>query len=148
MLNAVVLAIATKVLWELDNNLECRHTHNIIALYGELDERSQRDIRTIYDEKLAILAGLEGPDKKGQRMRLGDLVKFQSLREAPKANEATMKNFKYDGEFKGKGSAMGGVIWDSKVFWTLPPLNFVRFPEALCEYTADRVQDANGGVNL
>ena len=34
MLNAIVLEIAIKVIWELDNNEDCRYTHNICSLFG------------------------------------------------------------------------------------------------------------------
>ena len=143
MLNAVVLEIAIKVTWELDNEKECRYTHDIAMLYKELNEKSQRELKEIYNEKLAMLAGLEGTDKKGQQVTLGGLVQFQSLQDALVANEDTMKNFKYDGDFNGKSSAMGSVIWDEKTLWTVPPLDHVRFPEALYRYTVERVEGAN-----
>ena len=141
MLNAVVLEIAIKVIWELDNNQECRYTHDIGALYGELKEDNQRELKEIYNEKATGLDGLEGTDKRGKRIRLGDLVQLQSLQEALAANEGTMRDFKYDAEFKGKSSAMGSVLWDGERLWTLPPIT-ERFPEALYRYTADRVQKA------
>ena len=143
MLNAVVLEISIKVIWELDNGQECRYTHNIDALYGELKENSRREIRVIYDEKLALLAGLEGTGKTGQRRRVGDLVQLQSLKEALVANEDTMKNFKYDGEFNGKSSAMGSVIWEGNRLWTVPRLGHMRFPEAIFRYVERRLQKTN-----
>lgn len=142
MLNAVVLEIAIKVIWELDHDEECRHIHNIDTLYDELDEESRRELKEIYDEKSAALAGLEGTNKKGQRIRLEDLVQFQSLQDALVANEYTMKHFKYDGGFNGKSSAMGSVIWDKGTLWTIPPLDQMRFPEALYRYVDNRVQKA------
>ena len=147
MLNAIVFEIAVKVIWELDNNRECRHIHDIGALYQQLSEKSRREMEEIYDEKSAILAGLEGTDKKGNRIQLSDLVEFQSLEEALIANEDTMKNFKYDGVFNGKSSAMGSIMWDKErdLMWALPPLEHVRFPEALYYYTMDRLQEAYRG---
>ena len=65
MLNAIVLEIAVKVIWELDNNEDCRYTHNIRSLYEELSEKSRLELSNIYDEKLAILSGLEGTSKGG-----------------------------------------------------------------------------------
>ena len=142
MLNAIVLEIAIKVLWELDNNEECGYTHDIGGLYKGLNPKTRQKVKEIYDEKAVSLAGIEGTNKKGKRIRLGDLVRFQSLDEALEANEDTMKNFKYDGEFKGKSSAMGSVIWDVTTLWTMPPMDHARFPEALYRYTMDRVQNA------
>ena len=143
MLNAIVLEIAVKVIWELDNNEDCRYTHNIRSLYEELSEKSRLELSNIYDEKLAILSGLEGTSKGGERIRIGDLVQLQSFQDALVANEDTMKNFKYDGDFNGKSSAMGSVIWSKETLWTIPPLNYRRIPEALYHYTMSRVQKAN-----
>ncbi len=142
MLNAVVFEIAIKVIWELDHDEECRHTHNIDTLYDELNEKSRRELKEIYDEKSTVLAGLEGTNKKGQRIRLEDLVQFQSLQDALVANKYIMKNFKYDGGFNGKSSAMGSVIWNKGILWTIPPLGHARFPEALYRYVDKRVQKA------
>ena len=50
-----------------------------------------------------------------------------------------MVNFKYDGEFKGKSTAMGGVMWNGEDVWTLQPING-SFPEAVHRYTMDRVE--------
>lgn len=146
MLNAVVLEIAIKVLWELDNDNKCRHTHDINTLYEELNEKSRRELKNIYNEKLAVLAGLKGTNKEGQEIRIDDLVHFQSLKDALIANEDTMKNFKYDGDFNGKSSAMGSLIWNEEVFWTMPPLGHVRLREALYHYTVGRVNEADQGT--
>ena len=150
ILNAIVFEIAVKVIWELDNDRECSYTHNIGALYRQLSERSRREMDEIYHEKSAILAGLEGTDKKGNRIQLSDLVEFQSLEEALIANEDTMKNFKYDGVFNGKSSAMGSVMWDKERdrIWTLPPLEHVRLPEALYHYTMARLEKAQQDTGL
>ena len=142
MLNAIVLEIAIKVLWELDNKKESRHTHDIGSLYKELNRKSRQQVRRIYDGKSAALAGIEATNKAGERARLGDIAQLQSLEEALQANEETMKNFKYDGEFKGKSSAMGSVIWDKETLWTMPRLDQVRFPEAVYRYTMDRLRQA------
>ena len=145
MLNAIVLEIAIKVTWELDNDKECRHTHNISKLYNELGEESRRELKRIYDEKFATISGLQGTNKNGQTVRIGDLVQLQSLQDALVANEDTMKNFKYDGDFNGKSSAMGSVIWSKDLLWIIPPLGHERIPEALYRYTMRRVQRANLG---
>ena len=142
LLNSIVLEITVKVIWELDNNAACPHTHNIRRLYGELEDKSQQELKQIYDDKAALLAGLGGNDKKGRSIRLGELVQLQSLHEALEANEDTIKNFKYDTEFKGKSSAMGSIIWEGDIGWTLPPLS-QRIPEALYCYAKNRLQVAD-----
>ena len=145
MLNAIELEIAIKVIWELDNQSDCRNTHNISELYDELKKESQRELKEIYDEKAEVLSGLQGTDRKSQRIRLSDLVEFQSLQDALLANEDTMKNFKYDGDFNGKSSAMGSIIWNNNRLYAIPPLNSERLPEALYHYTIGRLQRANLG---
>ena len=82
MLNAIVLEITIKVIWELDNNRDCKHTHNISKLYKGLKENSRRELEKVYDEQSTLISSLEGTDKKGQRMRIGDLVQLQTLRDA------------------------------------------------------------------
>ena len=145
MLNAIVLEIAIKVIWEIDNNRDCRFTHNIRELYEELADNSKRDISEIYEKKSALLAALEGTGRQGQRIRLGDLVEFQSLQDALEANADTMRNFKYDGEYNGKSSTMGSAIWNDGLLYTMPPLNEERIPEALYRYTLGRLERANIG---
>ena len=145
LLNAIVFEIAIKVIWELDKNKECRFTHDICALNGELSGDSQRELKEIYEEKTSMLAELKGTDNNGRQTKLADVVKFQSLREALLANEDTMKNFKYDGVFDGKSSSMGSVIWNKDTLWTLPPLNQERLPEALYHYSMNRVRRAISG---
>ena len=139
MLNAIVFELAIKVIWEVDNNRECDYTHNIFKLYDQLNSKSRQDISEIYDFKLKPLVELEGTKKDGQRIRMSDLVCFQTLQEALSANEETMKNFKYDSDFSGKSSAMGSVVWSEKLLYAFPPLKGERLPEALYKYTLNRV---------
>ena len=142
-LNSIVLEIAIKVIWELDQNKDCRNTHDIYELYNELDPVSQFDLRSIFDEKAQMLADMK---INTPASNLGNLVQFQSWEDTLKANRDIMVNFKYDGEFNGKSSAMGTVIWsiEEDIMWALPPLNFVHFSEAVYSYTRDRVQRSYG----
>ena len=118
-LYAIVLEITIKIMWELTNNRECKHTHNICKLYEEIDEKDQEKIRKFFDEKVSELDGLEG--KMGsKKIKLGDLVEFASLEEALKSNEDTMKNFKYDNKFEGKTNVISSTIWNDETLWTLP----------------------------
>ena len=141
MLYAIVFEIAVKIIWELDNQRTCRYTHDISSLYRELSEKSQQEIRKTFDAKSVALSQLEGTNKKGKRIRLGEIVRLQSLEDALEANEDVMKNFKYETRFNGKSSVMGSVIWSDELVWMLPPMND-RFPDALFRYTVDRVKEA------
>ena len=51
-----------------------------------------------------------------------------------------MENFKYDGEFKGKSTAMEGVMWDGTTVWALNAIG-ESFSEALHRYIRDRVRN-------
>ena len=141
MLYAIVFEVSLKIIWELDNNEECRFTHNIRDLYNELAPDSQHQLQAIFDEKSTALARLQGTNKKGERIIIGELVELQSLRDALEANEDTMKNFKYETRFRGKSSVLGSVIWTDELSWILPSLND-SFGEALFRYTVDRVKEA------
>ena len=139
-LNSIVLEIAIKIVWELDKGKNCRNTHDIYELYNEIDPISQSDLRNLFYEKARILADIKGKNKEGTQRRLGELVQFQSWKDTLRANRDIMVNFKYDGEFTGNSSAMGTVMWNNHdTLWILPPLKFVRFPEAVYLYTLDRV---------
>ena len=142
MLNAIVLEIAIKVIWELDNGGKCKHTHDISKLFKNLDCTSQSDLKCLFDEKTRLLANLE-VTRGETRIRLGELLQFQSWEETLVANRGVMVKFKYDGRFKGKSSAMGSAMWneDGGIVWMLPPMND-SFLEALCRYTMDRFQKA------
>ena len=62
---AIVLELVIKVIWELDNKRPCEHTHNIYKLYGELSEKSKRQIETIYDNNAVIPPTKKGKTSKG-----------------------------------------------------------------------------------
>ena len=139
-LNALVLEIGIKVIWELDNGKECRYTHDIYQLYQELGSSSQSDLKNLFDEKARILADITGEAKDGTRLTIGNLVQFQSWEYTLRANREIMVDFKYDGEFRGKSSAMGSVMWNNETLWVFPRLTFIRFPEAMHQYVHNRIQ--------
>ena len=120
MLYAIVLEISIEIIWGLDNSEECRFTHDIGELFDELGYDSQQRLGKIFDEKSTTLAQLQGTNKRGNPVRVGDLVEIQSLRDALKANEDVMKNFKYETRYNGKSSVMGSVIWSDELVWILP----------------------------
>ena len=138
MLHAVILELAIKVIWELDNGKKCKNTHNVSKLYKDLDSASQSDLKHLFDEKAQLIAESEG-NMEGKQIRYGELVQFQSWEDTLTASEDVMVNFKYDGEFKGKSTAMGGVMWDGTTVWALNPIGEL-FCEAIHRYLRDRVQ--------
>ena len=141
MLHCIVLELAIKVIWELEKRKECEPTHYINSLYKDLDSTSQSDLRRLFDEKAQQLADLEGT-MEGKPIRYKDVVQFQSWEDTLAANRNVMVDFKYDGEFKGKSTAMGGIMWDGEIVWTLQPING-SFPKALHRYTMDRVEKSD-----
>ena len=136
MLYSIVFEIMIKVVWALDNQKECRFTHDIATLYNELNEKSRQQVRNTYCEETAALREIG----KIIRRKFDKTVEFHSLDEALEANEDTMKGFKYSNKFEGKSSTLGSVIWTGETLWTLPSLNKARFPEALFRYVENRVQ--------
>ena len=140
-LYAIVFELAIKIIWETDKGKECRRTHNILDLYKELSLKKQSPIKDLYDNQVSIIKNREG-ERGGKKIRFKDLADFQSLDEALKSNQDTITNFKYDGQFRGKSSVMGSVIWNSKGIWTLPE-GFVVFPKKLLKYA----RELSGAVN-
>ena len=139
MLYAIVFEIAIKMIWTLDNRMDCPYIHDIASLYDQLSDMSRQAIEGIYHDETTAFARI----RDEIRARFDEDVQFQSLREALIANEDTMKNFKYSNKFEGKSSVLGSVIWVKATLWTLPSLDGARFPEALYRYAADRVEKAN-----
>ena len=140
-LYAIVFELAIKIIWETDKGKECRRTHNILDLYKELSLKKQSPIKDLYDNQVSIIKNREG-ERGGKKIRFKDLADFQSLDEALKSNQDTITNFKYDGQFRGKSSVMGSVIWNNKGIWTLPE-GFVVFPKKLLKYA----RELSGAVN-
>ena len=147
MLNAIIFEIAIKILWELDNEKKPKNTHDIFKLYEGLKPNSQSDLKSLYDEKVKLLAGTEG-NQGGQQVRFGDLVQFQSWEDALHANRDVMVNFKYDGIYKGKSSAMGSAVWNNETLWMMPPIEWSQFAESICLYVKDEVEKTKRGCRL
>ena len=146
LLHAFILELAIKVIWELDNGQSCRFTHDISTLYGELTSTSQSDLKQLFDRHTNFLPNVEGTSRDGTAVRLGELTQFQSWEETLATNQDVVKDFKYDGEFRGKSTAMGAVMWNEKEkrVWAFPPKEW-PFPKALHRYTQDRVQRWESG---
>lgn len=139
MLHSIVFEIAIKVIWTLDKQASVRPTHNITELFEELSRKSQQQIERVYRKESIAFPRLA----EKIFTQLGEVIHFQSLKEALTANEDTMKNFKYRHQFKGKSSILGSVIWGKENFWVLPYLEGARFPEALYLYVENRIEKAS-----
>ena len=137
-LYAVVFEIAIKIIWEIDKGEECRKTHDILCLYNELSREKQLRIKNLYDNQVSLLK-VEGRKGDGRSIRVDSLVNLQSLEDALESNSDTMTDFKYDGKFRGKSSAIGGIIWTSETVWVLPE-RFVIFPIQLLDYAKENLE--------
>ena len=138
MLYAIVFEIAIKVIWTTDNRTDCRYTHDIASLYSQLSKKSRRAIEKIHRDETTTLA----QNKAKMSTKDGKAFEFHSLEEALKANEDTMKNFKYSNRFWGKSSILGAMASNSESVWVLPLIAGARFPRALHEYAACRAAGA------
>ena len=80
-----------------------------MSLYKELSTKKQLLIKNLYDSQLSVL-NVEGTGQDGSSISVENLVDLQTLEEALESNKDTITNFKYDGKFRGKSSAIGAVI--------------------------------------
>ena len=139
-LYAIVFELAIKIIWEAENGEECEHHHNILRIYKELSREKQSKIRQLYDTQASEIRTQEG-QRNGARIRVNDLTEFQSLKQALKANYATVTAFKYDGLYQGKSSVIGGVIWNEDVEQNyIFPERFVIFPKEILKYARECVE--------
>ena len=137
LLNSIVFEISVKILWEIDNGSEPRHTHNVGKLFKGLSDDTKRYLTNLYED---TRTQMDQYPRDGGSGVLGDLVSFQSLDEALVANEDTIKNFKYNGAVRGKSTLMGRLVWnlDIDTRWILPPVPIPRFVDGLHEYVNGR----------
>ena len=138
-LYAIIFELAIKIIWEVEKGEECEHKHHILKFYKQLPCESQLKIKELYGAQASMIRTQEGR-RKGNRISVNDLTKFQSLGEALKANYGTVTGFKYNGLYEGKSSVVGGVIWNEEIgsSWILPE-RFVVFPREILKYAKERV---------
>ena len=144
-LYAVVFELAIKIIWSIDNGKECGKTHDILSLYKELSTKKQLLIKNLYDSQLSVL-NVEGTGQDGSSISVENLVDLQTLEEALESNKDTITNFKYDGKFRGKSSAIGGGIWNDQTVWVMPE-GFVAFPVQLLAYTKENLEHYSASTN-
>jgi hypothetical protein len=138
-LYSMVFELSIKIIWGIEQSTDAPYHHNIWGLYKDLSKASQQKISDMYDAQVShtkhLISQCNGQiDSEGNVVNI--VSDMQSLKEALKANEQTVKNFKYDGQFNGKSSALCSLIWDSDEIYVLPKAtaNAITFPKALLEY--------------
>ena len=140
--HSIVVEIATKIIWAIDKGEQCEKTHDILRLYKELSIDKQQRIKELYDDQVSAFK-VQGRKGDGSSVHLENLVDLKSLEETMKANENTIRDFKYDGQFHGKSSAIDGIIWRRKweTFWIMPE-RFVIFPRSLLNYAKENLESS------
>ena len=138
-LYAVVFEIAIKIIWEVENQKECEHHHRILDFYTELSPERQLHIRQLYEKQSNLVRRETYTDRAGRRGYVDDLVEFQSLEDALKANYDTVTNFKYKRRFHGKSSVIAGIIWKDDGYWIFPN-KYIVFPKEIMKYVTECVE--------
>ncbi len=136
MLYVIIFENSIKILWELENEEECEHTHNIIKIYGDLNDDTRRKVVELYKNAVTRFSKIAGT-MQGLKITLADMVEFASLEQALKSNKTMMINFKYDNKFEGKTSAVGNSVRNEETLWILPA-GQKPFTETLFEYVRER----------
>ena len=136
---AVVFELSIKIIWEIEQGKEAPHHHNISLLYKKLSPVSKQKISDLYAVQVSNMKKLIS-ECNGRKNRSGQIVNlnpdFQSLQEALEVNQQTVKNFKYDGQFKEKSSVLCSIMWTDDLIYVLPKLisDAIVFPKCLLEY--------------
>ena len=138
-LYAIVFELSIKIIWDIEKDESAPHHHNISRLYKDLSPDAQQEILNIYKTQVNniehIISQCNGQiDSEGKTVNIE--LKLQSLNEALKANEQTITDFKYGGQFNGKSSALCSVMWTDDLIYALPQgiANAIIFPKTLLEY--------------
>lgn len=136
-LYATVIELSIKIIWAILKNKIAPHKHNILSLYEEFPEEQQQEIKRLYDLQIPNAKYIIS-QAKGQIDSLGGIVdirlNLQSLEDTLKSNQQTMTDFKYDGQFNGKSSALCSIMWDDDEVMLLPTPKLTIFPKLLLEY--------------
>ena len=136
-LYATVIEISIKIIWAILKNKIAPHKHNILSLYEEFPDEQQQEINRLYNLQIPNAKYIIS-QTKGQIDSLGGIVdirlNLQSLEDTLKSNQQTMTDFKYDGQFNGKSSALCSIMWDDAEVMLLPTPKLTIFPQLLLEY--------------
>ena len=138
-LYSMIIEISIKVIWEIEHGKTPAYNHDILIRYNELSQESQQKISDMYDLQVAnikdLISRCNGSIDKGGRI-VNITLDHQSLEDALEANEQTVKNFKYDGRFNGKSSALCSIMWTDNRIYVLPRSisDAIVFPKSLLDY--------------
>ena len=138
-LYAMVIEISIKVIWEIEKGNTPEYNHDIWSRYTELSLDSRYKISDLYETQVAnintIVTRCNRQKDNGGRI-VNITLDLQSLEDALKANEQTVINFKYDGKFEGKSSALCSVMRTDSLIYALPRsiANAIIFPRQLLDY--------------
>ena len=143
---AIVVEITTKIIWAIDKGKQCEKTHDILGLYKQLSIGKQQRIKELYDDQVSAFK-VQGRKGDGSSVHLENLVDLQSLEETMKANENTIRDFKYDGEYcTERDNPFRGMIWNSERIWILPE-KVVIFPRSLLNYAKENLEHYSASTN-
>ena len=137
-LYAVIFELSIKVIWEIEHNTPPKNSHDILSRYKEFSDESKQAISDMYKNQVTNIKHLislsnSRVDSEGNTVNIN--VDLQTLEDALKSNQETIKNFKYDGRFNGKSSVLCSVIWDDDEIYMLPKSvsEIIVFPKFLLE---------------
>ena len=135
VLYPIVVELVLKHIWEQEQEQSSVRNHNVLSLFVQLRQETQRDVRTIYDRccqeyKKAI--------EIGQQQHGTEVVEIDmaNLEEALQWNENAVKNLKYEMTPRGE-SVPSGIIWNSEHIWVLPVI-FPNFAIELARWAIKR----------
>ena len=138
-LYAISFEISIKIIWEIEHGRGAPYSHNILRLYKELSLASQQKISDMYDSQVSNMKKLIS-----QISQISELSNYnwdlQSLEDALEVNESVVKNFKYDGEIRGKSSVFCSIMWTDSEILISPQIvaEAIVFPKALFNYAISR----------
>ena len=137
-LYAMVIEISIKIIYGIEKNMAAPPTHEIISLYDELLPETQQQISNRYNLQVLQTENHVLKHFKGKKLTDGRAadIPLPRLEEALELNERDVRDFKYTGQLKGKGGALGSLIWDEELQrqWTIQIPDLIIFPKLLLEY--------------
>lgn len=137
-LYSIVFELCIKIIWECEQNIPTKPTHDILTLYDQLSDESKRKITELYDKQVRNIETIISKANSGIRNRGGKIVNLsvnlQSLEDALTSNHETIINFKYDGKIGGKSSVFCSILWTHDRIYTIPKPELIIFPKFLLEY--------------
>jgi hypothetical protein len=101
-LQAVVLELIIKTLYELDHHREASFTHNLLSIYNDLESSTRLFFEDRFNESL----------DRSRRSPLGKEVDFHKLEDVLRLNSDVVRNFKYDAKGINCNSSADGMFYN------------------------------------